>query len=68
MWPAGYTARLDGEGRLELLDSANGVVAREGDTVQVGGGMASESAEPLLPCAPTSAFVVNSAVTVRKRR
>ncbi len=68
MWPAGYTARLDGEGRLELLDSANNVVAREGDTAEVGGGMASESTEPRLPCVPTPAFVVHSAVTVRKRR
>ncbi len=68
MWPAGYSARLDGGGRLELLDSANNVVAREGDTVQVGGGMASESVKPSLPCVSTPAFVVNSDVTVTKKR
>jgi hypothetical protein len=36
-WPFGYSARADG-GRLALVDETGEVVAREGDTIQVGGG------------------------------
>jgi len=36
-WPFGYSARNDG-GRLALVDETGVIVAREGDTVEVGGG------------------------------
>ena len=36
-WPFGYSARNDG-GRLALVDETGEIVAREGDSVQVGGG------------------------------
>ena len=38
MWPFGYSARYVDE-RLELLDAGGSVVAVEGDTVQMGGGL-----------------------------
>ncbi len=37
MWPFGYSARLV-DGQIELLDDSGEFVAREGDTVQAGGG------------------------------
>ncbi len=37
MWPFGYSARLV-NGEIELLDDSGAFVAREGDTVQMGGG------------------------------
>lgn len=37
MWPFGYSGRLV-DGVIELLDDAGTFVAREGDTVEIGGG------------------------------
>lgn len=37
MWPFGYSARLV-DAQIELLDGSGALVAREGDTVQMGGG------------------------------
>lgn len=37
MWPFGYSARLV-DGQIELVDGSGTFLAREGDTVQVGGG------------------------------
>ena len=37
MWPFGYSARLV-DGVIELVDGSAKFVAREGDTVEVGGG------------------------------
>ena len=37
MWPFGYSARLI-DGQIDLLDDSGKFVAREGDTVQAGGG------------------------------
>ncbi len=38
MWPFGYSARLV-DGVIELLDDAGTFVAREGDAVEMGGGL-----------------------------
>jgi hypothetical protein len=37
MWPFGYSARLV-DAVIELVDSSGNFVAREGDTVEMGGG------------------------------
>jgi hypothetical protein len=37
LWPEGYTARY-GDGRLEVLDAAGNVVARDGERIRIGGG------------------------------
>ena len=37
-WPFRYSARMEGT-RIVLLDDRGVVVAREGDRIQVGGGM-----------------------------
>lgn len=38
MWPFGYSARYVDD-RIELLDADGSVVATEGDTMQMGGGL-----------------------------
>ena len=38
LWPYGYSARTEG-GRVALLDQTGTVVAREGDTISMGGGL-----------------------------
>jgi hypothetical protein len=37
-WPFGYSARMEGA-KIALMDASGVVVAREGDRIQVGGGM-----------------------------
>jgi hypothetical protein len=56
IWPHGYTARLN---PLEIMDPAGTVIAREGDTLIVGGGFI--DVDPSSPCSlgQSSAFAIN---------
>lgn len=38
VWPAGYSARYAGDGKVELVAPNGSVVVREGDSLSVGGG------------------------------
>jgi hypothetical protein len=51
LWPAGFSARRDADGRVSILDSAGTVVLREGDRFEVGGG----PGEPGRTCGPQAA-------------
>jgi hypothetical protein len=42
IWPKGYTASLDGSGRIEILDADGQVVAVQGQTFDMGGGYVAE--------------------------
>ena len=56
IWPHGYRARLN---PLEVLNPAGTVMAREGDTLIVGGGFI--DVDPSRPCSlgQSSAFAIN---------
>lgn len=54
LWPYGYSARRGVSG-VELLDSGNVVIAREGDYVQAGGGTGNDG---LFAVCPASIKVV----------
>jgi hypothetical protein len=55
IWPPGYQARLN---PLEILSPAGTVIAREGDTLTVGGGLI--DVDPASPCSleRSSAFAI----------
>lgn len=42
LWPSGYSASTDAGGELVLTHVFDGIVARQGDTVNVGGGMSAD--------------------------
>ena len=55
IWPPGYQARLN---PLEILSPAGTVIAREGDTLTIGGGLI--DVDPASPCSleRSSAFAI----------
>jgi hypothetical protein len=56
IWPPGYQARLN---PLEILSPAGTVIARDGDTLTVGGGLI--HVDPASPCSleQSSAFAIS---------
>jgi hypothetical protein len=62
IWPHGYQARLN---PLEILSPAGAVIAREGDTLTVGGGLI--DVDPASPCSlqRSSAFAISSIIEPR---
>lgn len=48
-WPTGFTAAIVGD-RIALLDSSDSVVAREGDYLNLGGGLGSGPGDPWYAC------------------
>ncbi|WP_028642837.1 hypothetical protein [Nocardioides sp. URHA0020] len=67
VWPAGYTATVDGDARLTIY-SYGSVVAHGGDVVEVGGASTYVSAGTADPCLPKpgtdEVFIVMSSVRV----
>lgn len=65
VWPAGFHASLDVEG-LHLFDGDDDEVARDGDTVRLGGGSIPAGTFYAEPCVPDEGdvFAVQSDVTV----
>jgi hypothetical protein len=69
VWPADFEATVQRVGpadQLTVYDPDRTIVARGGDTVQVGGGMTGAGPYADQPCAPTSGevFLVQSEVVV----
>lgn len=67
VWPAGFTARIGGDGRVELIGTDGVVVAREGDHIQAGGTLAGRKATEPLPGIPAGAVptTIQSTITAR---
>lgn len=52
VWPAGYTARVDDQGRVSIYDGGDRLVAREGQRLQATGTLASSSGYAGESCLP----------------
>lgn len=65
VWPAGYRARLDAEGKVSLYDGDDHLVARDGEGVKASGIYTSSDAFSGEPCLPSGddVAVVQSEVT-----
>jgi hypothetical protein len=65
IWPAGYTAKVDEQGRVSVYDGKDHLVARDGQEVQTSGsytGAAAYAGEPCLPAGDEVA-VIQATVT-----
>jgi hypothetical protein len=62
VWPADYEATAQQANQLLVYDPARDIVARSGDSIQLGGGFADAAPYAGKPCAPTSGqvFLVQS--------
>ena len=65
VWPAGFQARLDSNGKVSLYDGKDHLVARDGESVQATGTMTSPAAYAGETCLPSNddVAVVQSEVT-----
>jgi hypothetical protein len=65
VWPAGFRARLDANGKVSLYDGKDHLVARDGEGVQATGTMTSPAAYAGETCLPSNddVAVVQSEVT-----
>jgi hypothetical protein len=73
VWPADFEATeelVGGSNQLKVYDPDRHIAARNGDTVQLGGGLSSADPYAGLPCAPASdeVFLVQSEVVVTARQ
>jgi hypothetical protein len=67
IWPAGYTAKVDDQGRVSVYDGKDQLVARGGQLVQASGSRTSAAAYAGEPCLPSDGevAVIQSSVSAR---
>jgi hypothetical protein len=60
LWPAGFTARREGDGRVSVLDGDGRVILREGDRFRVGGGTGAPGTGPTCLLGTTETWVMQA--------
>lgn len=60
LWPAGFTARRESDGRVSVLDGNGRVVLSEGDRFEVGGGTGAPGTGPKCLLGTTETWVMQA--------